>query len=573
MRRFYLVLAVAGCLSGLTWATSFPLATPVLPGPTASTPAEARKQAAADAQAEKLVQAEKPLEAEKPVQAKIVSVALFKNGLAVVKRQVELEGPGGYVLKDAPEPVHGTFQVASAGPIDVQVSQREVPASKPLPLGASLQEELAGLTITVHGRNMKTTITGQVMHPTKEHSEEAPPRGEIYQSFIPPPTEPTSRFLILQTSKGFSYIDFSEIAALEVEGRPERSSRMERKPVLVLTTREAGKQVVQLSSLEHGLSWAPSYRVDLTDARQLRLEQQAVIRNELADFTQADVQLITGYPSIQFAQVTSPLAGTQTWARFFQQLQARGIASSMDNALVMQNIAYQSRATAGPGGEGPVVAPNLGDTIDLHYQAIGQHSLRKGAALQLTTAQGNAEYERIVDWLIPDNRNEWGRPIQRQVQYDPNTGDPLQDDVWDALKFKNPLPFPMTTAPALVITGGNFSGQRQVLWTNQGEMTTPRVNKALSIRARHVEHQPHTNGQPTPDRDIRLCNHRSTPAKLLIKRQFSGTLIQADENPKIDLREEGAWTPNTRNELLWTIPLTPGQEKTIKYRYRALVDF
>src|SRR4029079_13809172 len=149
-------------------------------------------------------------------------------------------------------------------------------------------------------------------------------------------------------------------------------------------------------------------------------------------------------------------------------------------------IAYNPRVGGDRGGA-PAIAPNPGDQIDLNFHSIGKRSIKKGSALALTTGRGEADYERIVDWIIPDNRNEWGSPIDNQRQIDPNTGDPLQDDVWDALKFRNPLPFPMTTAPAMVVTAGNFNGQRQVLWTNGGETATPRVNKALSLRTRCVE--------------------------------------------------------------------------------------
>jgi len=37
------------------------------------------------------------------------TVGLFKNGLAVIKREVTLGKAGTYVLDDVPEPVHGTY--------------------------------------------------------------------------------------------------------------------------------------------------------------------------------------------------------------------------------------------------------------------------------------------------------------------------------------------------------------------------------------------------------------------------------------------------------------------------------
>src|SRR5687768_2924560 len=77
------------------------------------------------------------------VESRVESVALFKNGLAVVERVVEVPGPGEFELADVPDPVHGTFWIESTAEVQTRVTQREVdvPISA---LGGNLQEELAG---------------------------------------------------------------------------------------------------------------------------------------------------------------------------------------------------------------------------------------------------------------------------------------------------------------------------------------------------------------------------------------------------------------------------------------------
>lgn len=56
----------------------------------------------------------------------IVKIGLFKNGLAVVTRKINLPAPGWYRLEDLPEPVHGTWWVHSAGPLATRVTTIEV---------------------------------------------------------------------------------------------------------------------------------------------------------------------------------------------------------------------------------------------------------------------------------------------------------------------------------------------------------------------------------------------------------------------------------------------------------------
>ena len=58
----------------------------------------------------------------------------------------------------------------------------------------------------------------------------------------------------------------------------------------------------------------------------------------------------------------------------------------------------------------------------------------------------------------------------------------------------------------------------------------------------------------------------------MIRRRFSGDLLQADRSPKCSLLEEGASYVNKRNELTWSLTLQPGEEVTLEYQYTLLVD-
>jgi len=125
-----------------------------------------------------------------------------------------------------------------------------------------------------------------------------------------------------------------------------------------------------------------------------------------------------------------------------------------------------------------------------------------------------------------------------------------------------------------------------------------RINKALSVRTRSIEHEEQVNasapGAPgfppgpgaardlvwiggrafrksTVEGEVAVSNHRQDTIQLVIRRRFSGELVKADGAPKTSLREEGAYSVNHRNELLWTIPLKAGEEKKLMYRYTVLV--
>jgi hypothetical protein len=284
---------------------------------------------------------------------------------------------------------------------------------------------------------------------------------------------------------------------------------------------------------------------------------------------------------VQFAHVTSPLSARTSWAAFFQDLAARGsqFLDGTGNSIVgQQAIAFNARSPSGPPALGAVPT---GEGVDLHYQPIGKRTLAEGESLAVTVANGKATYERIVEWLIPDTRDEFGH--HAGGRRGPSADD--DDEVaWDALRFKNPLAFPMTTGPVTVTAGGNFNGQRTTYWVNAGEETVLRVNKALSVRTRAVEYEEQkpeardvtwVGGQQyrkvAVAGELTVNNHRKETISLVVRRRFSGDLVEAEGNPKQTLREEGVYSVNKRNELQWALPLKAGEEKTLKYRYTVLV--
>lgn len=499
---------------------------------------------------------------------KIVAVDLFKNGLAVVTCEVTLGKPGGYALQEVPRPVHGTFWVDAGGAsADAAVRMRDVE----VPVGetgvGSLQEDLAGKKVTLHfkGGN-RPPVVGTMMKLKPARDDE------------PVNVHAASRFLVIQTAKGRVYVEASEVTSVESEDAGDTVTRRRPQLVLSLGATEKPETKVTLRYLTHGMAWAPSYRIDITDPKTLTLEQHAVVKNELSDLAGAEIRLISGFPSVQFAHVRSPMAPGMTLPAYFAELGQRvhRDVDALSNTLGQQAINFNYRGPATPA----LGAIPTGEGVDLHYQSIGKRTLARDDSLALTVAKGKADYERIVEWLVPDNRDEYGR-------YEGRGRGGEEDDPWDALKFKNPLPFPMTTAPAMVTAKGQFNGQRTSYWTNAGEETVLRVEKALSVRTRATEHeQLGKTGNDTRDfvwiggrqfrrstveGELAVSNHRKETVQMVIRRRFSGELVKADDNPTVTLREEGVYSVNKRNEMVWALALKGGEEKRLKYSYTVLV--
>ncbi|HSQ55947.1 MAG TPA: hypothetical protein VLM40_09375, partial [Gemmata sp.] len=335
---------------------------------------------------------------ETPAKGKIVAVDLFKNGLAVVRCEVALGKPGTYVLEHVPHPVHGTFFVESAAPVEVVTKMREieVPANETAP--GNLQDDLAGKKVTVHlkGGNRPPVVGTMVkFKPEKSHPPASPTSG--YASGSGPEGAP-SRFLVVQTAKGRAFIEAAEVASVESEDAGDKVIRRRPRLFLTLGATDKPETRITLRYLTNGMTWAPSYRIDITDPKTLSLEQRADVRNELADLQDAEIRLISGFPSIEFKHVRSLLSRNASLAQYFAEL-GSAIGRDVDvfsNSIVTQNAAfnYRSPSTVAIG------ATPAGEGVDLHYQSIGKRTLGDGDTISLSVGKGQAAYERIVEWVV-----------------------------------------------------------------------------------------------------------------------------------------------------------------------------
>lgn len=537
--------------------------------------------------------------ASEVVEAPIRTVSMFKNGIAVITREIEVNGPGTYVLEHAPTAVHGTFWVESDAVVTTRTLSRRIEVPLDPSAGQNLREELTGRMVTVRTDDDDVEYSGRVVALTPGAGDQQWSRSYetiqrywwSYSSYNMNNrmAQPRTGAMILDSKEGRHYIMPDRISSVTVHDPTDTMMRMQ--PVLEFTVEEpdggesagGSARTITLTYLTKGITWAPAYLTRLGEDGRVEIVQQATIRNELESIEGAEFFLISGFPNIEFSHVDGLNSPAATIAGFFSQLNnqvynGRGALSGAITQQVVYNTVSPDRNVELDLGE----LADAGST-DLHYQPIGALALEAGASAVIRVASAEAEYERFVDWKIADTRDVYGRPIEERNHYTGQRESPKPNQPWDAARFRNPLGFPMTTAPMMVLDSGNFAGQSMSYWTNPGEPATARLTKALSVRAEHVEYERegarrntkrhyHSGWIATVDVEIRVVNHRGTPIDMEIRREFSGDLMESDLEPASNrLLESGTHSYNPRRELKWTLPLEPGEERVVKFSYEVFV--
>jgi hypothetical protein len=532
---------------------------------------------------------------ESIVQPKIESVGLFKNGLAVVRAVFPVSGPGVCRWDKVPRVIHGSFWIESDGEVSVRATRRMVEETDEsgTPSG-NIQQDLAGrdvaITLKNTGDSPRPGLSGRVWEiPARAavrtwdtNYSSLNPADQSWRWRSPIPAAPTmpaynGAFLVLEAAGNRRYVGQSEISTIEAKGPFNPVKRTVERPVLVFDVRKApaGGGLVRVTWLTKGMAWLPAYRIDLTDPRELAIRQSAVVRNESDDLTDTEIQLISGFPNVRFGAVDSPLWPGTELSAFFQQVNQAASTRPFAANTLSQQVVYQNAMSPDSSSLLPELAEAGNASDDIHHESIGRHSLQAGDSLSIDVAAAAAKYERVVEWVVPDGRDEYGRSRH-------NERDATDSSPWDAVRFINPFKFPMTTAAALVTEGGKFRGQSQSDWFNPGQRACVKITRALSVRTdcgeveeenqREIVRIAGNDYQRTKVKGrLAVRNFRGKDLTLTIRCGFSGKLIEADGEPESTLRTEGVASVNPRRQLDWTIQLPAGQEKELTYRYDVLV--
>ena len=454
--------------------------------------------------------------------SKITSVGVFKSGFALVQQQIDVPGAGTYQLDIAPNPVHGTFWIKSNCEVESALKLREFDTPRQQ---GGLQDELAGKEVVIHLKDKGPGITGTVE----------------------PPSRNLSSFVILKTATGSSYINLAEISSISVKGeaKGQKNAVKEQRPVLVLTVGKTDKKpAITLSYMTRGLSWAPSYLVEITDGKTLTIEMAAAVRNEFADLQDTEIKLMTGAPAIEFANVVSLLSPKQNIETFLSGLRSDVVAG--------------------------------GDSTDMQFTSIGDRSMKAGESLSLSVGRAKVEYERVVEWNVASDESG-----------------SIAEETWDVLHFKNPFAFPMGTAAALVMDKDQFKSQRTCSRALVGESSSLRFARSQDMRTRGQENEEqakktdakdpkdpkaelvrigvHEYRRATIDGEMTVTNQRKQPSKVILRRAIKGKVVRVDVEAKVQAYEEGIRSVNPSHEVVWTVSLGAGEEKTVRYRYQALI--
>ena len=544
------------------------------------------------------------LAADQSVQAKVVDVSLFKNGLGFLIREVNLPGPGEYVLDSLPVPVHGTFWIL---PDKAEtVLKQAVAFSKPRQETSPALTLLDLLRANVGQKvEIKTEgdgwIKATVNHvpqwePTLPVSlSEAGGRGSQSsywdsRSYRAPTPESiraneVAGFVLFRTDQGMLALSPGEVKGLRSDQGDLLLDTPRPRPgtALRLTVTGVGGRL-RIACLEWGLTWAPSYLVDVSDPKEASIQCKGEIINEVENLSGVKAQFITGFPNIAFAEVVDPLALMGDLSDFVQSLMSQASGRPRATApgmmqQVMSNAAPLSSADMLRRG---TLTPTEGEVREeLFLYPQPDVTLARGQRGYYPVFAKRVPYSDLYRWEIEDSLDEQGR-WRYSSGYPESRPEAQPPEVWHMLRLTNAGGIPWTTAPAMTVQEGRVLGQDTLFYTSPGARTLLKVTRSadIGVDEQETEVGRQRNARTTQYRsydlvtvrgELRVFNRKSKPITMVTKKTLSGDVVQSTPEASVETTVEGVRYVNPKRDLTWELPLEAGGKAYLTYQYKVYV--
>lgn len=585
---------------------------------------------------------------KEPDNAPIVTVSLYKNGFCFVTREIPVrDWSEPLTLTRSIAPRHGTLWFVPAETTlrrtsrERTVTQDPAPAPKKndapgyRPDWSSMTDVFEWQEVTIRLKE-GGTVSGRVVGNQKPLPPEPPKENDpsellimdelssyraassssrnlsssSYSPSVPVKSSFGAAFLTLQTEDGrFVSVRQSDVVEIDAKSLYEGPAPVTPAPrttkvvedVQIVEAPKDHSGPVSIHYLTEGITWSPFYNLILSDKPGtvpdadgvLTINAAATVMNNYSDFENAEVELISGFPSLDFASVVGAVAKKLPLTTFLSSLAnpKNGTPNYLQNSGVMGQGGVMSQSVLSNSAR-PVREIFKEDDLDempsapskwsasagledIQYKSVGKLSMKKGDAVYLPIATKETPFEYVTTWSAP---------MAEPYSYGFKTSD---TNVWSTVRFKNPFDFALTTAPYEIFRDGKVLGQSTGAWFGAGETASVKITRAMAVSCSmsysetgnrdrvFTVRRPNMSDlnyrHPDVTAELTLTNISDKPVKMVVDSVFYGELLTAEENPT-KVRQMSERSLNNKYKLVWTLTLPANTKKTISYTYSTVKE-
>lgn len=507
--------------------------------------------------------------APQTVTPKVISVSMFKNGYAFVTREIPIVDGQAKVV-DVPKTSLGSLwfwtnegQIESVTSVD---EGKTLTTTTPFSfyqevLDANIGKKFAFTVVYNEEKDGKKTERRQVIEGTLKSYK--------------------SNLVAVETAEGIQLFNYDKVESILAKDSGIILGKQDKREVPAryyqIVTKSNAKSVMMMS-LERGMAWAPGYAIDLSAADKLVFTAKSTVLNDLLDFQDAKLRLITGFPNIQFQSILDPLTSGMSvddWLNSISGGAPAAMAFGGRGGGGFSNRAGEitRKAAAAPMNEAGASNPFFGDagqTVnnvsgeqleDLFFYDLEKVTLKKGSRSYQYLYQFEAPYKRTYSW-------------------DGEPGNP----VFNKIRFKNSTGKPISTAAASMFKKGEIVGQGMMNYTAANTEAELVVSRSLDIKTsstteiidRAVGAIKDKKGNPTLDLvtyelEMEVENPKEEAVNFSLKKLIVGEVQRSEPKVEAEVSKTGLRGSNPETTLTWDMKIEAGKSQKFIVRYKAYV--
>lgn len=360
--------------------------------------------------------------------------------------------------------------------------------------------------------------------------------------------------------------------------------------------------------LQKGIRWIPSYKVSLDGKGSAVLSLQATLINEMTDLNDVTANLVVGVPTFFFQDTPDPIGLQQAFAQlspYFQNGSPTG--NAMSNSLMSQvggfgggSARASERVNADAGNAGPEVTGG-GRNEDTFIFTVKHVSLQKGQRMVLPIAETTLKYKDVytvdIAYAPPRELRQNGNLNEQQAELLRLQNRPKAQHV---IRLTNSSKFPLTTAPALILSDGKVLAQGLMTYTSIGGETDLTLTTAVDVKVKKtdkettrtpnaVQWQGNQYGRVDLAGTLSITNYQPQAVEVEVTRNVLGNVgkaeqggavsmvntLEDDDNPRPDTpiwwnwySWPGWWNHfNGMGRIVWKLKLEPGKFTDLNYTW------
>jgi len=529
-----------------------------------------------------------------PARLPVREVTVFKDGHAFVLHQGKLPvtAQGTVLLDHLPVPVLGTFWPYAGDKntklASVTASPREVTVQRPAITTTDLVMANVGAQVEItktDGKILRGQVVGVPLPDLEPTLLQPVPVGRLggfggggfgggMGSGMGGNPRALWTTLLLKSADGVIALPLSLVQSVTFKGDYKR--RVEERELRNLLTLKLDKPAagektaeVGLFYLQQGIRWIPNYRVDIDGKGTATIELQATLINEMVDLDNVTANLVIGVPNFFFKDTPDPISLQQTFPQLSRYFQPDSrTAFGFSNAIMSQGGFGGGGMGGGsgagrfcgpeePGADGaadsdPCQAPEAPlETIagdkneDLYVFTARNVFLKKGQTMVLPISRMTLPYRDVYTLEIgfaPPPEVSGNLNPEQQAELSRLMRSPRAQH---RLRLENKGTAPLTTAPALVVSGERVLAQSMMAYTPVGGISDLSLTTATDIQVRKSDREvmreapqnPYNSGVPrrvSMEGAISLNNLRGPAVDLEVTRLLLGNVDSATEDGKVE---------------------------------------